>query len=242
MQRRGFLKGLLGGALAAPLLVTKLVAKDLPPIEPMTPVIPNDYKTEFFAYQTQGAAIGHMPSRAKFDEAKALNETLFEQLSKPGVEKELVDAVNDFTRIKMREDGFYRRIMPPIKISNHELDRSVPTDKPVWQGDGKTDPKLAGSIYENPKNFQYDRSKLKAQARRDSESPFRYPPENVHYGKGSSGIGKELLDEGVAALTIPFAKLPIDMYITGEPYKILKDRGKLIPMPAKSAKVTQSVN
>jgi hypothetical protein len=27
-----------------------------------------------------------------------------------------IDAVNDFTRIKMREDGFFRRIMPPTRL------------------------------------------------------------------------------------------------------------------------------
>lgn len=35
------------------------------------------------------------------------------------------NAVNDFTRARMREDGFFRRIMPPIAVSNYELDRMV---------------------------------------------------------------------------------------------------------------------
>ncbi len=64
-------------------------------------------------------------------ETQLLNETLFEQLATPGMEKQAIDAVNDFTRTKMREDGFYRRIMPPLTISNDELDRQVDTDKPV---------------------------------------------------------------------------------------------------------------
>lgn len=41
------------------------------------------------------------------------------------------DAMNDFTRIRMREDTFLRRIMPPIVIGNDDLDRSVDTDVPV---------------------------------------------------------------------------------------------------------------
>lgn len=41
------------------------------------------------------------------------------------------DAVNDFTRRKMRESGFFRKIMPPLQISNEDLDRQVITDKPV---------------------------------------------------------------------------------------------------------------
>ena len=67
------------------------------------------------------------------EESKLLSQAIFEKLSSrdPGLEKQAVDAVNDFTRTKMREDGFYRRIMPPIPISNDDLDRQVDTDKPV---------------------------------------------------------------------------------------------------------------
>ena len=47
-------------------------------------------------------------------ETKLINETVFEKLSSrdPVMVKEAIDAVNDFTRTKMREDGFLRRIMP----------------------------------------------------------------------------------------------------------------------------------
>ncbi len=64
-------------------------------------------------------------------EAQLINEALFEQLSTPGMEKQASDAINDFTRIKMREDGFLRRIMPPLTIGNDELDIQVDTDLPV---------------------------------------------------------------------------------------------------------------
>jgi hypothetical protein len=37
----------------------------------------------------------------------------------------------DAERVRMREDGFYKRIMPPVQITNDELDRSVPTNLPV---------------------------------------------------------------------------------------------------------------
>jgi hypothetical protein len=50
-------------------------------------------------------------------------DALFNQLSNPGMEKQAIDAVNDFTRTKMREDGFYRRILPPVQTRNDELDR-----------------------------------------------------------------------------------------------------------------------
>lgn len=46
---------------------------------------------------------------------------------------EAEDAVRDFERTEPRIDdtGFYRRIMPPLPVSNDELDRKADTDKPV---------------------------------------------------------------------------------------------------------------
>lgn len=104
------------------------------------------------------------------EDTRLLNETLFEKLSSrdPIMEKEAIDAVNDFTRIKMREDGFFRRIMPPIPISNDELDRQVNTDKPVKVVD------------------------------KEPDSP--------------------------AAISIPFATLPMNLYIRGNRYLVMLDR------------------
>lgn len=101
-------------------------------------------------------------------ETQLLNETLFEQLNTPGMEKQAIDAVNDFTRTKMREDGFYRRILPPLQISNDELDRQVDTDKPVKIVD------------------------------KEADSP--------------------------AAMSIPFATLPQNVYIRGPRYRVMFDR------------------
>ena len=110
-----------------------------------------------------------MPSISQ-EESKLLNETLFEQLGSGDrvLEKQAIDAVNDFTRTKMREDGFYRRIMPPTPISNDELDRQVSTDKPVKVVD------------------------------KEPDSP--------------------------AALSIPFATLPQNLYIRGPRYQVMFDR------------------
>lgn len=104
------------------------------------------------------------------EEAKLLNETVFDKLSSrdPVLEKQAIDAVNDFTRTKMREDGFYRRIMPPIPITNDELDRQVDTDKPVKIVD------------------------------KEPDSP--------------------------AAISIPFATLPQNLYIRGPRYRVMFDR------------------
>lgn len=82
----------------------------------------------------------------KKSEIVQYNEALFEQLGNPGMEKQAIDAVNDFTRIKMREDGFMRRIMPPLTITNDELDRSVTSEKPQKIIDKEIDNPPAQSI------------------------------------------------------------------------------------------------
>jgi hypothetical protein len=97
-----------------------------------------------------------------------LNEAVFESLYTPGQEKVAIDAVNDFTRVRMREDGFYRKIIPPLQIANDELDRQVDTDKPVKVVD------------------------------KEPDSP--------------------------AAISIPFATLPTNLYIRGPRYRVMFDR------------------
>lgn len=61
------------------------------------------------------------------------NQLFFEQVQDSGneLEKQASDAINEFTRIRVREDGFTRRIMPPLQVSNDDLDRQLWTDKPV---------------------------------------------------------------------------------------------------------------
>lgn len=43
--------------------------------------------------------------------------------------KQAEDAVNDFTRVKLRENSFSDAILPPIQVSNSDLNRAVQTDK-----------------------------------------------------------------------------------------------------------------
>lgn len=63
-----------------------------------------------------------------------------------GQVKRAQDAINDYTRIKIREDGFLRRILPPVQITNDELDRAVETDKPVKIIDKEPDSPAAVSV------------------------------------------------------------------------------------------------
>lgn len=103
-------------------------------------------------------------------EVKMINSAVFDKLASrdPAMVKEAVDAVNDFTRTRMREDGFLRQIMPPVPISNDELDRQISTDKPVKIVD------------------------------KEPDSP--------------------------AAISVPFATLPLNLYIRGPRYPVMMDR------------------
>ncbi len=71
-------------------------------------------------------------------------------LTPPPMEQQAADAVNEFTRNRMRENNFYRRIMPAIPVDDYDqLDRSVTNramaranelarailnDNPAWGG------------------------------------------------------------------------------------------------------------
>lgn len=85
-----------------------------------------------------------------------------------GQEKRAADAVSNFTRTKMREDGFYRKILPPVKITNDELDRAVDTEKPL---------KIVDKENDNP-----------------------------------------------PAISLPFANLPVNIYVKAPKYRVLFDR------------------
>jgi hypothetical protein len=100
--------------------------------------------------------------------AKEINSSFINMLETPGLEKQAQDAVNEYTRVRMREDGFGRRIIPPVQITNDELDRQVDTDKPVKVVD------------------------------KEPNSP--------------------------AAISVPFATLPLNRYIRGQRYRVMFDR------------------
>jgi len=66
-------------------------------------------------------------------EVKMLNESIVNGLTSPdtNLRKEAQEGVNDYLRLRMREDGFARRILPPVSVTPADLDRQVDTPKPV---------------------------------------------------------------------------------------------------------------
>lgn len=79
---------------------------------------------------------------------RLINDTVIDKLvsDDSSIRKEAADAINDYTRVKMREDGFWRRILPPVTITNDQLDRQVDTDKPVKVVDKEPDSPPAISV------------------------------------------------------------------------------------------------
>jgi hypothetical protein len=109
-------------------------------------------------------------SAYSMEESRIANETLFEKLASRDANliKQAQESVDDFTRTRMREDGFFRKIIPPLPISNSQLTRTTTSDKPMVVID------------------------------RESDSP--------------------------AAISIPFATLPMNLYIRGSRYAVMFDR------------------
>ncbi|MEM5809114.1 MAG: hypothetical protein QXH92_04345 [Candidatus Aenigmatarchaeota archaeon] len=93
-----------------------------------------------------------MPS---FADVKESNQIILESLLTEGMEKRAVDAINDYTRYRMREKGFFRKILPPLPITNDELTPQVGTDQPVKVVEREPDAPAAVSVPFNalPENW-----------------------------------------------------------------------------------------
>ena len=64
---------------------------------------------------------------------KMLNEQILNGLASDdsSMRKQAQEGVEDYLRIRMYEDGYTRRLQPPVKVQPSDLDRQVDTDKPV---------------------------------------------------------------------------------------------------------------
>jgi hypothetical protein len=78
-------------------------------------------------------------------DVRLLNETIVNGLTSGDdvLRKQAKEGVDDWLRIKMREDGFARRILPPVPVTPADLDRQVDTPKPVIVKD--QEPNSAGA-------------------------------------------------------------------------------------------------
>ena len=61
-----------------------------------------------------------------------VNERFFEWIGgSDGMKKKAGDALQDYTRDRLREESFVESILPPISVDNNDLDTQLDTDKPV---------------------------------------------------------------------------------------------------------------
>ncbi len=67
------------------------------------------------------------------EEATIVNASFFEKIGSndPMQVKQAQDTVNAFTKVQMREESFWDKILPPIELPNEEIDRVHWTDKPI---------------------------------------------------------------------------------------------------------------
>ena len=79
---------------------------------------------------------------------RTMNETVIGNLTSQdlGIQKEAQNGVTDYLRIRAREDGFLRRIQPPIPVTPADLDRQVDTVKPVIVKDVEPNTPAAYSV------------------------------------------------------------------------------------------------
>ena len=80
-------------------------------------------------------------------EVRNRNENVINGLRGDGpIQKTAQNGVNDYLRLRAREDGFARRIQPPIPVTPADLDRQVDTVKPVIVKDVEPDTPAAYSV------------------------------------------------------------------------------------------------
>jgi hypothetical protein len=81
-------------------------------------------------------------------QVKTTNEAVIHGLtsSDPFIQKEAANGVNDYLRIRAREDGFSRRIQPPVNVTPEDFDRQVDTVKPVIVKDMEPNSPAAYSV------------------------------------------------------------------------------------------------
>ena len=62
--------------------------------------------------------------------ARTLNARFVDKIVNQGMVKEAADSVSGFTRDILRENGIARQILPPLQVTEDDLDRDINTDKP----------------------------------------------------------------------------------------------------------------
>lgn len=74
-----------------------------------------------------------------------MNETFIDMVENDGMRKRAQDDASDYIRLKLREEGFSRKIIEPVDVGN-DFDRALWTDKPIKIYDKESDVPMSYSV------------------------------------------------------------------------------------------------
>lgn len=99
---------------------------------------------------------------ATLTQTYAHNDVVLDMLENPGLQKQAADDASDYVRLKLREEGFSRKILEPTEVGATDVDQQVDTDKPVKIYQKETDIQAAVAVgyAANPVNFYIRPSKF----------------------------------------------------------------------------------
>jgi len=95
-------------------------------------------------------------------QVKQNNNTFLDMLESSAFNKQAADDASDYIRLKLREEGFARKIIEPTEVSSQDLDEQVWTDKPVkiYQKETDIQPAISVGYSAQPINFYIRPSKF----------------------------------------------------------------------------------
>ena len=78
------------------------------------------------------------------DQIRVQNNTFCDMIDNDGLRKQAADDAGEYIRLKLREEGFSRKILEPTDVGPNDLERQYWTDKPVMVFDKESD--VVGSV------------------------------------------------------------------------------------------------
>lgn len=77
---------------------------------------------------------------------RVINQTWLDCVTTPGLEKRAADAATDFTRVRVREEGILRKVLPAIQVTNDKLVPDVESELPMMIVEKEPDSPAAMSV------------------------------------------------------------------------------------------------
>lgn len=126
--------------------------------------------------------------------------------------REAVDAVNDFTRTRMREESIFRRIMPPVEVNDEVRDSPMPGER--IRG-AQANSIIVDEVADLSPGVMEEITQIYNEL--GERLPYVDPVPQPVSGPGVISIpfATEARYEARRAISIPFDSLPDNVYIRG---------------------------